>query len=161
MPPRAVRGGVPFPRSRPVDSLSITALDCTSLDLALNLCVQDGDLAGLRAPVPPIGWIPYRVSARAWLHRAAHAGAPEALRLGDRLDLRAADAVACARCSQPLVLRDAAALAESGGPQPDLLWALLTDPRRYVRHLGLALGKCWVLAACSGSFAKQSSHAET
>jgi len=125
-----------------VDSLSITALDCASLDLALNLCVQDGDLASLRAPVPSIGWIPYRVSARAWLHRAA-------------------DAVAGARCSQPLVLRDAAALAETGGPQPDLLWALLTDPRRYVRHLGLALGKGWVLAACAASSATQSSHAET
>lgn len=144
-----------------MDSLSITALDCASLDLALNLCVQDGDLASLRAPVPSSGWIPYRVSARAWLHRAAHAGAPEALRLGDRLDLRAADAVVGARCSQPLVLRDAAALAEAGGPQPDLLWALLTDPRRYVRHLGLALGKGWVLAACAGSSATQSTHAET
>jgi hypothetical protein len=134
-----------------VHSLSIADLDCASLDLALNLCAGSEDLARLRVPAPALDWIPPAVSRRAWLHRAAHARAPQALALGDRLDLRAADFVAWARDAQPLVLRDATARAARGAPQPALLWTLLTDPRPYVQDLGRALGRAWVLSACAAS----------
>lgn len=128
-------------------SLSIYELECSALDLVLRLAVCEEDLCELGVPAAELGWVPYGVYGRGWLHRACHERLPEGRALGDLLDLRWADAVAFARGADARTLRGVAAQAARGGPRPGVLWAYLTDPRPDARRLGETLGAIWTVRA--------------
>lgn len=129
-------------------SLSATHLDCNALDLVLTFCVTDADLDALTVPIRRSGWVPRSVLRRNWLHRACHEDAACARRLGDLLDVRWADWIACVRHADAAGLGDAVSRAARCGAHAGLLWSLLTDPRPAIRTQGALLGRTWMLDAC-------------
>lgn len=130
---------------------TLPRLGCYLQSAVLNLCLTDEDLRGLGhwQPGPnPRGYTP-RLWSRIELHRACVHVEGVAERLEASLDLRFVEPIFAVREADPQDLPGLVSDLDQAGPSlAGLLWALLSDPRPEVHHLGVRLAHECVSYAC-------------